>query len=250
MKKFLILLLLALAAFAPLHGAYAQQSNDLVQVSINTGKGGGVQLNTTIQILLLFTVLSVAPAILLMTTSFVRMLIVFSFLKTALSLSQPPNQVIIALSLFLTAFIMAPTWQALNKDALAPMRAGTITTEEAFDRAAVPMKSFMLKQMKEKDLELFAGLSSQEIKVDKISDLPLYVVIPSYMLAELRTGFQMGLLILLPFLVIDMVVASTLMSLGMMMLPPPIVSMPIKLMVFVLVDGWTLVVRSIVNSFQ
>lgn len=248
MKKFFLTgVLLFVFGLVSLHAQ--AQANDIVQVSINTGKGTGVQLSTSIQILLLFTILSVAPAILLMTTSFVRMLIVFSFLRSAITLQQPSNQVVVALSLFLTAFIMAPTWQAINKNSMEPLRAGTITTEEAFNRAAVPLKAFMLRQMKEKDLQLFISLSPDKIQVEKPEDLPLQIVIPSFLLAELRTGFQMGLLILLPFLVIDMVVASTLMSLGMMMLPPPIVSLPIKIMVFVLVDGWTLIVRSIVNSF-
>ncbi|MFZ5806708.1 MAG: flagellar type III secretion system pore protein FliP [Verrucomicrobiota bacterium] len=247
MKKILLtgLLLFALAAFSNLYA----QANDLVQISINTGKGSGAQLSTSLQILLLFTVLSVAPSILLMTTCFVRMLIVFSFLRSAITIQQPSNQVVIALALFLTAFIMAPTWQAINRDAVDPLRAGTINAEEAFNRATVPLKAFMLRQMREKDLELFVSLSSEKIQAEKPADLPIYVIIPSFMLAELRTGFQMGLLILLPFLVVDMVVASTLMSLGMMMLPPPIVSLPIKIMVFVLVDGWTLIVRSMINSF-
>ena len=246
MKKFLAIFLL-LFLLAPVHAQ--APANDVVQISINTGQGTGTQFSTTLQILLLFTVLSVAPAILLMTTSFVRMLIVFSFLRTALTLQQPPNQVVIALALFLTAFIMAPTWQAINKDAFQPMRKGEISMEEAFGKAVEPMKKFMLQQMKQKDLDFFLRLSPEELEVDSPTDLPLHVIVPSFMLAELKTGFQMGLLVLLPFLVVDMVIASTLMSLGMMMLPPPIVSLPIKIMIFVLVDGWTLVVRSIVNSF-
>lgn len=250
---FLIAAFCAAFLFFP-GNSFAQTStgsavNDLVSINIQTGQGEGTNLSTTLQILLLMTVLSMAPAILLMMTSFVRILIVFSFLRSALTLQQPPSQVLIAMALFLTAFIMAPTWQEINTKALQPMRTGEITTEAAINNAIAPLKVFMLKQMKDEDLELFTSLSSEPLDVNTPQDLPLHIIMPSFMLAELKAGFQMGLLIMLPFLVIDLVVASILMSMGMMMLPPPVVSLPIKIMVFVLIDGWALLVRSTVTSF-
>jgi flagellar biosynthetic protein FliP len=232
-----------------LQGHAFAANNDLVQISINSGQGGGVNLSTTLQILLLFTVLSIAPAILIMATSFTRILIVLSFLRSALSIQQPANQILIGLALFLTAFIMGPTLNSIYKDAYMPLEKGDITTQQAYEKAVVPAKKFMLDQMKEKDLELFTSLSSDKLDAKSPQDLPLNVILPSFMLSELKIGFQMGLLILLPFLVIDMIVASILMALGMMMLPPPVVSLPIKLMIFVLVDGWTLVIHSVVSSF-
>lgn len=223
---------------------------DNIQVNVTTGKGGTAGgLSVNLQLLLLFTVLSLAPAILIMTTSFVRIIIVLSFLRSALTVQQPPSQVLVSLALFLTFFIMAPTFDAINRQALIPMRDGKINAEEAMTRATVPLKTFMLHYAREKELRLFVELSATEIKADKPEDLPLNVVIPAFMLSELKTGFQMGLLILLPFVVIDMVVASVLMSLGMMMLPPTIISLPLKIMIFVLIDGWALLVRSLVMSF-
>lgn len=224
---------------------------DSIQVNVSTGKGGSAGgLSVNLQLLFLFTVLSLAPAILIMTTSFVRIVIVLSFLRSALTVQQPPNQVLISLALFLTAFIMAPTFDTINKQALVPLREGKIQADEAVTRGTEPLKTFMLRYAREKELRMFIEMSATEIKADKPEDLPLNVVIPAFMLSELKTGFQMGLLILLPFVVIDMVVASVLMSLGMMMLPPTVISLPLKIMIFVLIDGWTLIVRSLVMSFS
>lgn len=232
----------------------SQGAGDLIQLAISTGtkagSAGGVNLSSTLQILLLFTVLSIAPSILIMTTSFVRIVVVLSFLRTSLGLQQPSNQIVIALALFLTSFIMAPAFDVMNREALQPMRQGKITTEEAFSKAVTPLREFMLRQMRAKDLELFTSLYSGQLEVKSAEELPLHVIIPSFMLAELKTAFQMGVFIMLPFLVIDLVVSSILMTLGMMMLPPPTVSLPIKIMVFVLVDGWTLVIKSLVSSFS
>jgi flagellar biosynthetic protein FliP len=225
-------------------------SNPQVQISIQNGPGGNGNLSINLQLLILFTVLSVAPSLLIMMTSFVRVIIVLSFLRSGLSLQQPSNQVMLSLALFITFFIMAPTFSNLKRDALDPMQAGTITTPVAMDRALDDMKAFMLKYTRQKDLALFMSMSNPPIEAGSVKDLSAAIVIPAYMLSELKTGFQMGMFVLLPFLVIDMVVASILMSMGMMMLPPPIVSLPLKVMVFVLVDGWTLVVHSIVQSFQ
>lgn len=244
------LLLVPLMTHAETPAASALAGLDNIQVNVTTGKNGAAGgLSVNLQLLLLFTVLSLAPAILIMTTSFVRIIIVLSFLRSALTVQQPPSQVLVALALFLTAFIMAPTFDTINKQALIPMRDGKIQAEEAMNRASAPLKTFMLHYTREKELKMFVEMSTTEIKAEKAEDLPLNVVIPAFMLSELKTGFQMGLLILLPFVVIDMVVASVLMSLGMMMLPPTIISLPLKIMIFVLIDGWTLLVRSIVMSF-
>ncbi len=227
--------------------------NDLINVTINSGKtgaGGTANLSTTIQILVMMTILSLAPSIIIMTTSFVRIIIVLSFLRNALTLQVPPTQVVTGLALFMTFFIMQPTWDKITKDAIIPLRENKITFDEGIDRAVTPMKTFMLKYVSEQDLRLFLSMSSTPIELTTPNELPLQIIVPAYMLSELKKGFQMGLLILLPFLVIDMVVASILMALGMMMLPPPTVALPIKLMVFVVVDGWTLIIRSLMDSFR
>jgi flagellar biosynthetic protein FliP len=181
-------------------------------------------------------------------TSFMRIAIVLSFVRTALSLqSTPANQVIIGLSLFLTLFIMAPTWDRINTEALAPYRAKQISSDEALERASTPIRSFMLRQARPKDIELFVGLA--KLGPTTPDKLPLKVVIPGFIISELRTAFQMGFLLFVPFILIDLVVATVLMSMGMMMMPPVTVSLPLKILLFVLVDGWNLVVRSIVLSF-
>ena len=225
-------------------------SNPNVQISIQNGPGGNGNLSINLQLLILFTILSVAPSLLIMMTSFVRVIIVLSFLRQGLSLQQPSNQVMLSLALFITFFIMAPTFEKIKTDALDPMQAGTMTTQVALDKAMTDMKGFMLKYTRQKDIALFMSMSQEQGSVENSDQISAAIVIPAYMLSELKTGFQMGMFVLLPFLVIDMVVASILMSMGMMMLPPPIVSLPLKVMVFVLVDGWTLVVHSIVQSFQ
>jgi len=249
LRKFLVILLFA--SLLTLPGlAHAQAANPQVQISIQNGPNGNGNLNINLQLLILFTVLSIAPSLLIMMTSFVRVIIVLSFLRTGLSLQQPSNQVMLSLALFITFFIMAPTFQNIKTNALDPMQAGTITTQVAIERSLEEMKTFMLRYTRQKDLALFMSMSQPPVSATSAKDIPTAVVIPAYMLSELKTGFQMGMFVLLPFLVIDMVVASILMSMGMMMLPPPIVSLPLKVMVFVLVDGWTLVVHSIVHSFQ
>jgi flagellar biosynthetic protein FliP len=252
LRKFLpFFAFLALLAAAPFASAdTVLPANPQVQISIENGPGGNGNLNINLQLLILFTVLSIAPSLLIMMTSFVRVVIVLSFLRSGLSLQQPSNQIILSLALFITFFIMAPTFNNVKRDALDPMQAGQITTQEALNRGLNDMKDFMLKYTRQKDLALFMSMSTPPVQANSPKDLSAAIVIPAYMLSELKTGFQMGMFVLLPFLVIDMVVASVLMSMGMMMLPPPIVSLPLKVMVFVLVDGWTLVVHSIVQSFQ
>lgn len=211
---------------------------------------------STIQLLLLLTILSLAPAIIIMMTSFTRTVIVLSFLRNALGTQQmPPNQVLIGLALFLTFFIMAPVGKEINDNALQPFIKEEISQEEAFDRSSKTIKSFMLEQIFKndsngKDLELFTSMA--DIKVEggvNPEKLPLNVVIPAFIISELTVAFKMGFLIYIPFLVIDMVVASTLMSMGMMMLPPIMISLPFKILLFIMVDGWGLVARTIISSF-
>lgn len=206
-------------------------------------------VSTSVKLLILLTVLSLAPSILILMTSFARIVIVLSFTRTALATQQmPPNQVIIGLALFLTFFIMAPTFQQVNEQALQPLFDEEIGLEEAYERAAVPFKEFMAKHTRQKDLELFLQYNQAE-RPTSIEDIPLTMLVPAYALSEIKTAFQMGFMIFIPFLVIDMVVASTLMSMGMMMLPPVMISLPFKILLFVLVDGWYLVMKSLLQSF-
>ncbi len=201
-----------------------------------------------IRILIAITLLSLAPSILLLMTCFTRIVIVLSFVRTALQLqSAPANQIVIGLSLFMTFFIMSPVWQNISRDVLAPYRTSQITSGEAIERASGHIRAFMLKQARTKDVELFVALA--KLPPTPPDQLPLRVVVPGFVISELRTAFQMGFLILVPFILIDLVVSTVLMSMGMMMLPPATISMPLKLLLFVLVDGWALIVRSLISSF-
>ncbi len=221
-----------------------------INLSVGLNPSGEPQdLDMGIRVLFLITLLTLAPSIVLLMTSFLRIVIVLSFVRQALSLQgTPANQVIIGLSLFLTFFLMAPVWNQMNSVALDPYRAKQINSEEAFDRAVVPLKEFMISQARAKDLELFISLSG--MGPTSVSNLPMKVVIPGFILSELKTAFQMGFLLFVPFIVVDLVVATVLMSMGMMMMPPVTVSLPLKILLFVLVDGWHLVVSSVVLSFK
>ncbi|PTD97365.1 flagellar type III secretion system pore protein FliP [Pseudothauera lacus] len=211
--------------------------------------GGGTSYSLSVQTLLLLTSLSLIPAVVLMMTSFTRLIIVFSLLRQAMGTqTSPPNQVLLGLALFLTFFIMAPVAERVYQEAYQPMAAGEIGFDVALERASVPMKAFMLKQIREPDLSLFARLADVP-PVEKAEDLPMRVVVPAFVTSELKTAFQIGFIIFIPFIIIDMVVASVLMSMGMMMMSPVIVSLPFKIMLFVLVDGWTLLIGSLVQSF-
>lgn len=204
----------------------------------------------TIQIILLLTVLALAPSILIMMTSFTRIIIVLSFLRNALGTQQmPPNQIMVGLALFLTFFIMAPTFGTINEKALQPYLANEISQQEAFDNAVNPLKEFMIRQIRnESDLALFVNLAGVEAP-ESPSDLSIMIIIPAFIISELKIAFQMGFIIYIPFLVTDMIVSSTLMSMGMMMLPPVMISLPFKILLFILVDGWNLVVQSMVSGF-
>jgi flagellar biosynthetic protein FliP len=219
---------------------------------INLNIGGSNEASdvaTSLQILILLTILSLAPAILIMMTCFTRIVIVLSFVRTALATqSMPPNQVLIGLSLFLTFFVMSPVFAEVNETALQPYQEGTITQEQAIDNALIPMKNFMAKHTREKDLSLFVKYTKLE-EPKSIEEIPLTVLVPAFAISELKTAFQIGFMIFIPFLVIDMVVASTLMAMGMMMLPPVMISLPFKILLFILVDGWYLVVQSLLLSF-
>lgn len=221
-----------------------------ISLSMNGGTTEPEKISSLIQLVILLTILSMAPAILLMATSFTRIIIVLSLLRHALGTqTMPPNQVVIGLSLFLTFFIMSPVLNRVNDEALKPYYEEQISGEQAFEKGSAPVKTFMLKQVREKDLALFVKLANDK-RPAKPEDISLSTLIPAFAISELKTAFQIGFMIYLPFLVLDMVVASVLLSMGMMMLPPVMVSLPFKLLLFVLVDGWYLIVGSLVKSFH
>lgn len=206
-------------------------------------------VSTSVKLFLLLTVLSIAPSILILMTSFTRIIIVLGFVRTSLGTQQtPPTQVLIGLALFMSFFIMAPTFQQVNKEALTPLFDEKITLEQAYEKAAVPFKDFMSQHTRQKDLALFLDYAKVE-QPKTIQDIPLTALVPAFAISEMKTAFQIGFMIFIPFLVIDMIVASVLMSMGMMMLPPVMISLPFKILLFVLVDGWHLVVQSLLQSF-
>lgn len=227
------------------------QAQALPKVSIQIDKSDSPKdLSVTLQILLLLTVLTLAPAIIVMVTSFVRIIAVFSFLRQAVGTNQmPPNQLLIGLALILTAFVMAPSIERINQTAIQPYLKAEINQQQAFDIGIAPIREFMLKQVREKDLALFVSMAKMP-QPKTPDDVPTYIIIPAFVISELRIAFQIGFILYIPFLVIDMVVASVLMSMGMLMLPPIMVSLPFKILLFVLVDGWYLIVKSIVESFH
>ncbi len=237
-----VLMFVAQAAAAPEKGF----SGIEVRIGGGQSKDG---LTVPMQIMILMTLLSLIPAILVSVTSFTRLIIVTHFLRQALGTqTMPPNQVLIGLSLFLTYFIMQPVGERINKEAIQPMMKGQLTEMQALDQACNPLRQFMLRYTREKDLSLFLNIARQP-KPRNAQELPMHIVIPSYMISELKTAFQIGFVLFIPFLVIDMVVAAVLLSMGMMQLPPVVVSMPFKILLFVLVDGWNLVIGSLVKSF-
>lgn len=230
---------------------FADAPLTLPNLDVNVGTADTPQeVSSTIQVVLMLSVLSMAPSILLMMTCFTRIIIIFSFLRKALSLqTTPPNQVIIGLALFLTFFVMAPTFTEVNEKAYKPLSKGEITLEQAYDNAMKPMREFMFKQVRSKDLALFVKLAEAETP-ENLEDVPTQALIPAFIISELRTGFEVGFLLFIPFIVIDMVVASTLMALGMMMLPPVMISLPFKILLFILIDGWNLMVRAILAGIR
>jgi len=247
-----LLLLLMAPLVVSLGQAHAEPIPDIsINIGGDTADGAdGQPSSSAISLLLLITVLSIAPAILVLMTSFTRIVIVLGFVRTSLGTQQmPPNQVLIGLALFLTLFIMSPTLSQVNDTALQPYLKGELTQTEALNEAAVPMKKFMYAHTREKDLLLFMNYT-QTPKPDSYEEIPITVLVPAYAISELKTAFQMGFMIFIPFLVIDMVVSSTLMAMGMMMLPPVMISLPFKILLFVLVDGWYLITKSLLLSFS
>lgn len=249
MKKALLAFVIGfLGMFLFAEVASAQVTLPSVNLGFKTTENPGEVVNA-IKIILMLTVLTLAPAILIMMTSFTRIIIVLSFLRQAMGVQQmPPNQLLVGLSLFLTFFIMGPAFTEINANGVQPYMAGKITQEQAVDASLAPLRKFMFTQTRPADLALFVRLAKIE-KPKNLAEVPTMVLIPSFIISELKTAFQIGFIIFLPFLIIDMVAASVLMAMGMMMLPPVVISLPFKIMLFVLVDGWALLVGSMVQSF-
>jgi flagellar biosynthetic protein FliP len=247
---FLLAALILLLGFIGVETCLGQESSEGTYLKIGMdGIESNGRTSVVLQIFFLLTVLSIAPALLILLTSFTRIAIVLSLLRQALGTHQmPPNQIIIGLALFLTFFIMTPVWNQVNKEALQPYLDEKITQKEALNKAVGPIRNFMFKQTREKDLGLLIDIAKLERPKDK-DDVATTVLIPAFVISEMKTAFQIGFLLYVPFLVIDMVVSSVLLSMGMMMLPPIMVSLPFKLMIFVLADGWNLIVGSLVKSF-
>jgi len=269
LRKLILLILIPLALSVIFSGSYTYATNVTPEteaeegldeaITDDEGLSVGLTLNSnsddttlsgTLQILLIITVISLAPSILVMVTSFTRIVVVLSFTRTALGTqSSPPNNVLIGLSLFLTIFIMSPIFLQIKEEAIDPMTANEITQEEAIDKCIDPLKTFMLKQVRQEDLRLFMDIAKVDA-VESADELSITIIIPAFIISELRAAFIIGFLIYIPFIVIDMVVASVLMSMGMMMLPPTTISMPFKILLFILADGWNLVIGELVNSFN
>ncbi|MGE5806698.1 MAG: flagellar type III secretion system pore protein FliP [Ignavibacteria bacterium] len=252
MNKLRVLLVIVLFCTVT-NGIFAQQNPTipLPKIGIDIGTADSPKdISVTLQILLLMTVLALAPSIMIMTTSYLRIIIVFHFLKNALGTQQmPPGQLLAGIALFLTFFIMAPTWKTVNDEALKPLMDGRLSLDSAYNKGIEPIRDFMFRNVRDEDLELFIGLSNLN-RPENRSELPTYVVVPAFALSELRAGFIIGFFLFIPFLMIDMIVSSILMSMGMMMLPPMLVSLPFKILLFILVDGWNLIVGSLVRSFS
>lgn len=249
MKKTVIILVGAIAIALAISSSAAAQT--LPKISIEVGEATEASdLSTTLQIVILLTVLSLAPSLLIMVTSFIRITVVMSFMRQAIGSHQmPPNQVIVGLSLILTFFLMMPLATKAYDEGVKPYLEEQLSGEEAYEKTVEPFRNFMLAQTREKDLALFVSIAGLDAP-NNAQDIPLHVLVPGFVISELRTAFQIAFVIFIPFLVIDMVVASVLLSMGMMMLPPIIVSLPFKLLLFVLVDGWYLLVKSLVESFH
>jgi flagellar biosynthetic protein FliP len=252
MKKIAPIILL-LFIFSGITFTQAQQATSIpfpkIGLNVGTSSNPG-DVSVSLQILLLLTVLSLAPSLMIMTTSYLRIIIVFHFLKTALGTPQmPPGQLVAGIALFMTFFIMAPTWSQINDQALKPLMNSQITPQQAYDKGIQPVREFMFRNVRNEDLELFISLANLNRPNDR-NDLPTYVVIPAFVISELRAGFIIGFFLFIPFLMIDLIVASILMSMGMMMLPPSMISLPFKILLFILIDGWHLIIGSLVRSFS
>ncbi len=226
-------------------------SDDDFELNISSN-AGSTNLEATLQMLLVLTVLSLAPSIIIMVTSFTRVIVVLHFIRTAIGTqTSPPNQVLVGLALFITLAVMSPVITQVNEDAVQPFLSGEMKQDAAIEKGLAPIRNFMLKETRDKDLKLFLSINGESSdEIDSYDDIPITTVIPAFIISELRTAFIIGFLLYLPFIVMDMVVASTLMSMGMMMLPPTVISLPFKILLFILADGWNLVVGQLVQSFQ
>ncbi len=249
---YVFLLSLTIVGMTGITALAAPSTVELPSVNIGIGgSGSSSDYVSNIKLLIFFTILSLLPAIIIMVTSFTRIVVVFSFLKNALGAAQSiPSQVLTGLAIFLTIFIMQPVYSQMNEEAIKPYLENTITQEEAIERGGKPLREFLLSQTRKKDLELFVDMSGVDTEEMTEENVPFYIVIPAFAISELKTAFAIGFLLYLPFILIDIVVGSVLMSMGMMMLPPAMVSLPFKLLLFVMVDGWYLLVKSLVMSFS
>jgi flagellar biosynthetic protein FliP len=247
---FTLIILFAATSFAQQTQQTQSLSFPLPKLDVQVGSSDNPQdVSVTLQILLLMTILALAPSIMIMTTAYLRIIIVFHFLKSALGTQQmPPGQLLAGVALFITFFVMAPTWNKVNEEALKPLMDEKITTEEAYNKGIEPIREFMFRNVRDEDLGLFISLANMK-RPDNRSELPTYIVIPAFVISELRTGFIIGFFLFIPFLMVDMIISSILMSMGMMMLPPMLVSLPFKILLFILVDGWNLIIGSVVRSF-
>jgi len=249
--KIFYLLFLVFFLFSSIESfAQSSQSIPFPKIGLNIGTANTSEdVSTTLQILLLMTILSLAPSILIMTTSYLRLIIVFHFLKTALGTqSMPPSQLLAGIALFVTFFIMQPTFSRINDEALQPLMNGQIKVEDALDKGVQPLREFMLKNVRDEDIALFVDMANIEMPATRI-ELPTYILLPAFAISELRAGFIIGFFIFIPFIMVDMIIASILLSMGMMMIPPMMISLPFKILLFILIDGWSLIIGSVVRSF-
>jgi len=247
--KIFIVLFLVIISFSD---SFAQSNQSIpfpkIGVNIGTSENAG-DVSTTLQILLLMTILSLAPSILIMTTSYLRLIIVFHFLKTALGTqSMPPSQLLAGIALFITFFIMSPTFSKINDEALQPLMNGEMQVEEAMDKGIQPLREFMLHNVRDEEIALFMDMANLEMPETRV-ELPTYILLPAFAISELRAGFIIGFFIFIPFIMVDMIIASILLSMGMMMIPPMMISLPFKILLFILIDGWSLIIGSVVRSF-
>lgn len=228
----------------------SKQTVPFPKIGIDIGSANSPEdVSTTLQILLLMTILSLAPSILIMTTSYLRLIIVFHFLKTALGTqSMPPSQLLAGIALFVTFFIMAPTFNKINDEALQPLMNGQMKMEEALDKGVEPLREFMLNNVRDEEIALFMNIADMEMPETRI-ELPTYILLPAFAISELRAGFIIGFFIFIPFIMVDMIIASILLSMGMMMIPPMMISLPFKILLFILIDGWSLIIGSVIRSF-
>lgn len=250
---FMSVMLVVFMFISPVSAAPGENGDDYSITLSVPDNDDSTSMSSTLQMLLLLTVITLAPSILILLTCFTRIIVVLHFVRSALSTqTTPPNQVLIGLALFLTFFIMSPVFAKINTDAIQPMSNGEITTEEAFEKGLQPIREFMFEETRTKDLSLFAdiaGINTEDNPIESTDDIPTSVLIPAFIISELRIAFIIGFIIYIPFIIIDMVVSSTLMSMGMMMLPPTVISMPFKILLFVLADGWNLIVGNLVKTF-